>query len=99
MEANQLSQDFYNVLHSVLASIPPTDMVTVLGDFNVWVGTDISTWHTLMGSDKLAKMDNSYWTVVPPINLSLQTLAIGFTTSVNISILGIAMVTAPTLVT
>ncbi|XP_062518315.1 uncharacterized protein LOC134193503 [Corticium candelabrum] len=31
-EANQPSENFYNELHSAMATIPATDMVTILGD-------------------------------------------------------------------
>ncbi|MDA8003247.1 MAG: endonuclease/exonuclease/phosphatase family protein, partial [Alphaproteobacteria bacterium] len=48
-ESNQPSEDLYNDLHSVLATIPPTDMVVILGDFNARVGTDTNTWHTVLG--------------------------------------------------
>ena len=47
-EAQKPSEDFYNQLQSVLASIPPTDMVIVLSDFNARVGTDTDTWHTVL---------------------------------------------------
>ena len=32
--ANQPLEDFYNELHSVLATIPPIDMIVISGDFN-----------------------------------------------------------------
>ena len=48
-EAQKSSEDFYDQLQSVMTSIPPTDMVIVLGDFNARVGTDTNTWHTVIG--------------------------------------------------
>ena len=59
MEANQPSQDFYNELHSVLTSIPPTDMVAVLGDFNARVGTDTNTWHTVLGPHGVGQVNEN----------------------------------------
>ena len=49
IEASQLSEDFYNELHSALDAVPLTDMVVLLGDFNARVGTDTQMWHTVLG--------------------------------------------------
>ena len=54
-EANQPLEDFYNELHSVLATILPTDMIAISGDFNACVGTDtkhlvFSPWSAWSGS-------------------------------------------------
>ena len=59
IEANQPSQDFYNELHSVLATIPPTDMVAVLGDLNARVGTDTSTCHTVLGPHGVGQINEN----------------------------------------
>ena len=58
-EANQSSEDFYHELHSVLATIPPTDMIVVLGDFNAHVGTDTNTWHTVLGPHGVGQVNGN----------------------------------------
>ena len=61
-EANQPSEDFYNKLHSAMATIPATDMVTILGDFNARIGTDSDTWHTDLGPHGVGKINgNGKW--------------------------------------
>ena len=99
-EANQSSEDFYHELHSVLATIPPTDMIIVLGDFNARVGTDTNTWHTVLGPHgvvKLMETGNVCWISVLPTNSSSPTR--GIDTNPSTSVLGTEMVTVPTLVT
>ena len=99
-EAQKPSEDFYNQLQSVLASIPPTDMVIVLGDFNARVGTDTDTWYTVLGPHGVGNINGNGQRLldfVPQIVYSSP--ALGFSTSLYISALGAKMVIAPTLVT
>ena len=58
-EANQPSEDFYNQLISVLASIPSTDMNVILGDFNARVGTDTNTWHSVLGPHGVGEVNKN----------------------------------------
>ena len=58
-EANQPSEDFYNELHSAMATIPATDMVTILGDFNARIGTDTNTWHTVLGPQGVGEVNGN----------------------------------------
>ena len=58
-ESNQPSEDFYYDLHSVLATIPPTDMIVILGDFNARVGTDTNTWHTVLGPHGMGQVNEN----------------------------------------
>ena len=61
IEANQPSEDFYNELHSALANITPTDMVTILGDFNARVGVDshTNTWHAVLGPHGVGRVNEN----------------------------------------
>ena len=53
VEANHPSEDFYNKLHYVLATVPHTEMTIVLGDFNTRVGTDTySPWAPWVGTSQ-----------------------------------------------
>ena len=58
-EANQPSEDFYNELHSAMATIPATDMVTILGDFNARIGTDTNTWHTVLSPHGVGEVNEN----------------------------------------
>ena len=100
-EANQPLEDFYNELHSVLATIPPTDVIVILRDStNAHVGTD-----TTPGIQSLAcvvwvksmRVGNVCWISVSPTNSSVPIP--GIDTSLNTSVLGTEMVTASILVT
>ena len=57
--ANQPSEDLYNELHSVLATVPHTDMTIILGDFNAHLGTDTTTWHTILGPHRVGQVNQS----------------------------------------
>ena len=43
------SDAFYDQLQSVVAAVPPRDMLLVLGDFNARVGTDFQSWRSVIG--------------------------------------------------
>ncbi|BHF83036.1 hypothetical protein SprV_0802617700 [Sparganum proliferum] len=40
---------FYEDLHTLLATVPKTDKLIALGDFNARVGTDHAVWRGLLG--------------------------------------------------
>ena len=41
---------FYSQLKATLSSVPRTDVIIVLGDFNARVGSDKTTWHGVLGN-------------------------------------------------
>ena len=43
------SDAFYDQLQSVVAAVPPRDMLLFLGDFNARVGTDFQSWRSVIG--------------------------------------------------
>ena len=48
-EAVSASEAFYDQLQSTLSSIPSSDLLVILGDFNARVGSDHSTWNSVIG--------------------------------------------------
>ena len=48
-EAVGLSEAFYDQLQSTLSSIPSSDLLVILGDFNARVGSDFSSWNLVIG--------------------------------------------------
>ncbi|BHF81562.1 hypothetical protein SprV_0802469400 [Sparganum proliferum] len=43
-DSEKAKSKFYKDLHTLLASVPKADKLTVLGDFNIRVGTDHVAW-------------------------------------------------------
>ena len=48
-EAVSASEAFYNQLQSTLSSVPSSDLLVILGDFNARVASDHSTWNSVIG--------------------------------------------------
>ena len=48
-EAALPSEAFYDQLQSTLSSVPSSDMLVIMGDFNARVGSDCSSWTSVMG--------------------------------------------------
>ena len=48
-EAVSLSEAFYDHLQSALSSVPSSDLIVILGDFNARVGSDFSSWNSVIG--------------------------------------------------
>ena len=48
-EAVGPSEAFYDHLQSTLSSVPSSDLIVILGDFNARVGSDFSTWISVIG--------------------------------------------------
>ena len=48
-EAVSASEAFYDQLQSTLSSVPSSDLLVILGDFNARVGSDHSTWNLVIG--------------------------------------------------
>ena len=40
---------FYDHLQSTLSSVPSSDLIVILGDFNTRVGSDFSSWNSVIG--------------------------------------------------
>ena len=94
IEASQPSDDFYNELSPAMATIPATDMVTILGDFNARIRTDTNTWHTSIGPHGVGEINRNGQSQLDFVSLTnFLLLTPSFGTSQFISILGIAMVT------
>ena len=92
--ANQPLEDFYNELLSVLATIPPIDMIVISGDFNACVElTPTSGIQSLvcMGWVKSMRVGNVCLISVSPTNSSVPIPSIGL--SLNTSVFGTKMVT------
>ena len=70
-EAVSASEAFYDQLQSTLSSVPSSDLLVILGDFNARVGSDHSSWNSVIGPHRLEsvmKMVNDCWTFVLAIN-------------------------------
>ena len=48
-ESAQPSEVFYGQLQSTLSSVPPSDLLVIMGDFNAHVGSDNSNWRSVLG--------------------------------------------------
>ena len=48
-ESAQPSEIFYDQLQSTLSSVPPSDLLVIMGDFNARVGSDYSNWRSVLG--------------------------------------------------
>ncbi|MDA8001968.1 MAG: reverse transcriptase domain-containing protein [Alphaproteobacteria bacterium] len=48
-EAVSASEAFYDQLQSTLSSVPSSDLLVILGDFNARVGSDHSSWDSVIG--------------------------------------------------
>ena len=49
-EAVSASEAFYNQLQDTVSSVPPSDLRVILGDFNTCVGSDHSSWNSVISS-------------------------------------------------
>ena len=58
-EAIEASDSFYSQLQSVLSSVPPRDMVVILGDFNARVGSDFSVRKAVIGPHGLGERNEN----------------------------------------
>ena len=43
------SDVFYDQLQSTFSSVPASDLLVIMGDFNARVGSDCSSWNSVMG--------------------------------------------------
>ena len=44
-------EGFYQDLKSIIAAVPSTDKLIILGDFNARVGTDGASWEEVLGTE------------------------------------------------
>ncbi|BHF64809.1 hypothetical protein SprV_0200781600 [Sparganum proliferum] len=59
--SDEAKTKFYNDMHTLLASAPMADKLTVLGDFNARVGTDHAAWRVVLGPHGItARNDNDF---------------------------------------
>ncbi|XP_072181335.1 craniofacial development protein 2-like [Diadema setosum] len=52
-------EEFYADLSSILNTIPATDKIILLGDFNARVGSDHGRWDRVLGRHGICKMNNN----------------------------------------
>jgi len=50
---------FYENLDSIVKSIPASDKIIILGDFNARVGSDCNRWERVVGPHGLGKMNGN----------------------------------------
>ena len=55
----EIKDEFYERLSSTLSSIPSTEQVVLLGDFNARVGSDSDSWPTCLGQFGVGKMNEN----------------------------------------
>ena len=99
-EASVQSDNFYNLLQHTPSSVPPRDMVMILGDFNACVGSNLVSQSSVTGSRGLGECNKNGTRLLDfrgGTSSSLKTY--GSSTNHFIRQLGTAMVTALDLVT
>ena len=57
--AVQPSDDFYDLLQRTISSVHPSDMLVILGDFNACVGSDYSSWYSILGPHGIGKCNEN----------------------------------------
>ena len=53
------SDAFYDQLQSTLSSVPASDLLVIMGDFNARVGSDCSSWNSVMGPHGIGKCNEN----------------------------------------
>ena len=53
------SDAFYDQLQSTLSSVPASDLLVIKGDFNARVGSDCSSWNSVMGPHGIGKCNKN----------------------------------------
>lgn len=56
---NNTKDAFYESLDAVLSTIPDSDKLVLMGDFNARVGTDATLWRQVIGSHGTGKINNN----------------------------------------
>ena len=52
------SEALYDQLQSALSSIPSSDLLVILDDYNVHVGSDCSAWNSIIGPHSMGECNN-----------------------------------------
>ena len=69
-EAVSPSKTVVHQLHSTLSSVPSSDLLVIFGDFNAHVGSDFSSWNSVIGSHGVEECNkNGEWLLNPTTNL------------------------------
>ena len=53
------SNAFYDQLQSTFSSVPASDLLVIMGDFNARVGSDYSSWNSVMGCHGIGKCNEN----------------------------------------
>ena len=56
---DQEKEAFYSQLHGIIANVPATDKLVLLGDFNARVGSDYNTWSPALGKFGKGKQNSN----------------------------------------
>ncbi|KAL9957540.1 hypothetical protein ACROYT_G039181 [Oculina patagonica] len=56
---NEIKDRFYEELDSLIASVPKSERLVILGDFNARVGTDHQAWHRTIGKHGVGKCNSN----------------------------------------
>ena len=56
---DEIKEMFYEDLEATVASVPKADKLVILGDFNVRVGTDYSSWAGVLGKNGVGKCNSN----------------------------------------
>ena len=64
VEASVQSDNFYDLLQDTLSSVPPRDMVIILGDFNAHVGSNFVLHSSVIGRHGLGEYNKNGTTLL-----------------------------------
>lgn len=56
---NEIKDKFYEQLDSLISSVPQSEKLIVLGDFNARVGTDHQAWQNVIGTHGVGKFNRN----------------------------------------
>ena len=58
-EAVGPSEAFKDQLQSTLSSVPSSDLLVILGDFNAHLGSDVSSWNSVIGPHRVGECNEN----------------------------------------
>lgn len=56
---DEVKDKFYEELDSLISSVPQSEKLVILGDFNARVGTDHQAWHNIIGKHGVGKCNSN----------------------------------------
>ena len=56
---DDIKEKFYEDLHSLVTSVPDSEKLIILGDFNAPVGSDHQTWEGVIGTNGIGKCNSN----------------------------------------